>query len=82
MHIPGGRDTLGGMCRAITCKKCGKPSWAGCGAHVEQVLGNVPKAQRCQCNAPGAATAKPKVSAGTAAQAQPSQNKLMAWLRK
>lgn len=41
--------TLGGMCRRVQCRKCGKPSWAGCGAHVEQVLGNVPKAERCQC---------------------------------
>ncbi|HBU01309.1 MAG TPA: hypothetical protein DEB20_01875 [Acidimicrobiaceae bacterium] len=39
------------MCRQTTCRKCGRPSWAGCGAHVEQVLGNVPKAERCQCNA-------------------------------
>ncbi len=37
------------MCRAVTCKKCGKPSWKGCGAHVEQVLGDVPRDQRCQC---------------------------------
>lgn len=38
------------MCRRIECPKCGRPSWAGCGAHVEQVLGNVPKDERCQCN--------------------------------
>jgi hypothetical protein len=37
------------MCRVVTCKKCKKPSWAGCGAHVEQVLRNVPKAERCAC---------------------------------
>lgn len=37
------------MCRRITCDRCGKPSYAGCGAHVEQVLGDVPRAQRCQC---------------------------------
>ncbi|HSD89855.1 MAG TPA: hypothetical protein VLB44_20130 [Kofleriaceae bacterium] len=37
------------MCRAITCNKCGRPSWAGCGAHVEQVLGHVPKDNRCNC---------------------------------
>jgi hypothetical protein len=35
------------MCRAITCKKCNKPTWAGCGAHVEQVLGHVPESRRC-----------------------------------
>jgi hypothetical protein len=37
------------MCRAVTCNSCAKPTWAGCGAHVEQVLGHVPKADRCQC---------------------------------
>ncbi len=37
------------MCTRITCSDCGKPSYAGCGRHVEQVLGNVPKAERCQC---------------------------------
>jgi len=37
------------MCRPITCQKCKLASWAGCGAHVEQVLGHVPKAERCRC---------------------------------
>ncbi|MEI2652700.1 MAG: hypothetical protein V9G12_11200 [Microthrixaceae bacterium] len=37
------------MCRATTCSKCHKPTWSGCGAHVEQVLGDVPPAQRCHC---------------------------------
>jgi len=37
------------MCRAVTCKKCNKPTWAGCGAHIEQVLGHVPVAERCRC---------------------------------
>jgi hypothetical protein len=35
------------MCRKVTCKQCGKPTWAGCGAHVEQVLGDVPSSERC-----------------------------------
>ena len=35
------------MCRAVTCKKCGKTSWAGCGQHVDQVLAGVPQADRC-----------------------------------
>jgi hypothetical protein len=35
------------MCRAVTCKKCGKTTWAGCGQHVRQVLAGVPAAQRC-----------------------------------
>jgi hypothetical protein len=44
-------DTLGGMCRAANCRTCGRPTWKGCGAHVEQVLGHVPPADRCQCKA-------------------------------
>lgn len=37
------------MCRRIQCRKCGKPTYAGCGQHVEQVLAGVPKSQRCDC---------------------------------
>ncbi|RAX22636.1 MULTISPECIES: hypothetical protein [unclassified Actinomyces] len=36
------------MCRKVTCKRCGKPTWAGCGQHIEQALAGVPKSQRCQ----------------------------------
>ena len=37
------------MCRRVQCEKCGKPTYAGCGAHIEQVLGDVPRADRCRC---------------------------------
>ncbi|MBL8627308.1 MAG: hypothetical protein JNK64_38840 [Myxococcales bacterium] len=37
------------MCRRVNCNKCNKPTFAGCGMHVEQVLGGVPKDQRCKC---------------------------------
>ena len=37
------------MCRRVECSRCGKPSYAGCGAHVEQVLHGVPVAARCSC---------------------------------
>jgi hypothetical protein len=37
------------MCQRVTCATCGKPTFAGCGAHVEQVLGDVPPEQRCKC---------------------------------
>ena len=54
------------MCRQVTCRSCGKPTWAGCGAHVEQVLGHVPRAERCQCKEKGApakaSAAKPEQS--------------------
>ena len=35
------------MCRAITCRTCGKTTWAGCGQHVDQLMRGVPDAQRC-----------------------------------
>lgn len=38
------------MCRAVTCKKCGKTTWAGCGQHVDQVMAGVPKSQQCTCS--------------------------------
>ena len=44
------------MCQKVTCRKCGKPTWSGCGQHVEQVMRGIPKGQRCQGHA-----AEPKV---------------------
>ena len=38
------------MCRRVTCEICEKPTYVGCGDHIEQVLGDVPKAERCRCN--------------------------------
>lgn len=37
------------MCRRATCETCKKPTYAGCGMHVEAVLGDVPKGDRCSC---------------------------------
>lgn len=39
------------MCRRVTCERCGKATYAGCGAHVEQVLAGVSEEQRCRCRA-------------------------------
>lgn len=47
------------MCARVECRRCGKPTFSGCGAHVEQVLGNVPRDQRCRCHeAPSKASAQ------------------------
>ena len=35
------------MCRRVTCRTCGKPTWAGCGQHVNQALAGVPTSERC-----------------------------------
>jgi len=41
------------MCRRILCEKCQKPSFAGCGKHIEQVLRGVPELERCHCQSRG-----------------------------
>ena len=41
------------MCIRVKCHACGKPTYAGCGAHVESVLAGVPAAQRCRCRENG-----------------------------
>ncbi len=35
------------MCRAVTCRTCGKTTWAGCGQHIASVKANVPPGQWC-----------------------------------
>ncbi len=35
------------MCQPATCRKCGKTTWTGCGQHVDAVMRNVPKTDRC-----------------------------------
>ena len=39
------------MCSPATCRHCGKATYSGCGAHVDQVLRGVPKKDRCACDA-------------------------------
>ena len=49
------------MCRAISCRVCGKTTWAGCGQHVDQVMAGVARADRCpgHSKAETAAASKP-----------------------
>ena len=35
------------MCTRTKCRKCGMPTWRGCGQHIEQALAGVAKSQRC-----------------------------------
>lgn len=35
------------MCRPVTCKVCGKTTWAGCGQHIADVKRQVPAGQWC-----------------------------------
>ena len=39
------------MCHRTTCRTCNKPTWAGCGNHIEMALAGVPESQRCNCTA-------------------------------
>jgi len=50
------------MCRPAKCSSCNKVTWAGCGAHVAQVMAGVRPEERCRCrdaagdNSPQAST--------------------------
>ncbi len=35
------------MCRAVTCRTCGKTTWAGCGQHVAAVKASVRASEWC-----------------------------------
>lgn len=37
------------MCMRVTCPNCQKPTYSGCGMHIEEVLGDVPRDKRCRC---------------------------------
>ncbi len=37
------------MCMRVDCRQCGKPTWSGCGKHIEQALAGVPAKDRCRC---------------------------------
>lgn len=36
------------MCRPVTCRQCGKTTWAGCGQHIDSVKRTVPPGQWCE----------------------------------
>ncbi len=38
------------MCHRTTCRSCGRPTWSGCGNHIEQALAGVPASERCTCD--------------------------------
>lgn len=52
------------MCRAVTCRKCSKTTWAGCGQHINQALAGVPPSQRCTGHASHPAGSDPAASGG------------------
>lgn len=49
------------MCRRVECSKCSRPTYAGCGMHIEQVLAGVPAADRCKCNSESKADERSKL---------------------
>lgn len=44
------------MCHQVTCRKCGKATWSGCGQHANEVLRGIPKDKRCAGHEPEPAT--------------------------
>jgi len=53
------------MCQRVSCSKCGKPSYEGCGRHIEAVLGDVPREARCRCREEKAGARTGKESRGS-----------------
>lgn len=47
------------MCQKVTCGRCGKATWSGCGQHIEEALRGVPAAQRCTCASGGTTSSTP-----------------------
>ena len=47
------------MCHQVTCETCARPTWSGCGGHVEQALAGVANEERCACDQAFAAVSKP-----------------------
>jgi hypothetical protein len=39
------------MCSPVTCRTCGKTTWAGCGQHIASVKRSVPASQWCDGHA-------------------------------
>ncbi len=37
------------MCHQVQCMRCAKPTWSGCGNHVERALAGVRLSERCTC---------------------------------
>jgi hypothetical protein len=37
------------MCQKVQCATCEKPTWDGCGQHIEEALVDVALADRCTC---------------------------------
>ncbi len=64
------------MCRRVNCSSCGKPTFAGCGAHIEQVLGDVRPEDRCHCREKASAP-----SGAGSSSATPSTGGVGGWLR-
>ena len=38
------------MCMLTVCDQCHKPTWAGCGQHIEEALAGIPVEERCKCD--------------------------------
>lgn len=39
------------MCFQVECSSCRRPSWAGCGNHIDGCLRDVKMEERCACKA-------------------------------
>lgn len=50
------------MCYPVTCRTCGKTTWAGCGAHVDAVRAATPAQRWCGGHTDPSGTTDPTVT--------------------
>ena len=36
------------MCSKVICRQCNKPTWSGCGEHIEDALAGIAVSDRCK----------------------------------
>lgn len=58
------------MCRKVNCSNCSKPTWTGCGRHIESAIGGIPEEARCASWRGGLGSCKGEVAPPTAGAAQ------------
>ncbi|PNH12022.1 hypothetical protein TSOC_001061 [Tetrabaena socialis] len=62
------------MCFQTTCGMCQKPTWSGCGKHIDSALSSVPLDDRCGCKAKTQAEANAKKGVPRRTESVPDQH--------
>ncbi|CAN0170743.1 unnamed protein product [Pylaiella littoralis] len=55
------------MCRKVNCDTCSKPTWKGCGMHIDSALSGLAEGDRCAGWKQGKCPAAPAATGGAGA---------------